>query len=86
MRRFRLLEELQERIATEKNAALLGKTVEVLVEGKHKGRWFGRSRTNRLVFFDDPSREWNAKLVDVEITLASAWSLQGTIAPNRVES
>ena len=83
MRRFRQLEELQEQIATEKNAPLLGKTVEVLVEGKHKGRWYGRTRTNRLVFFDDPSREWNARLVDVEITRTSAWSLQGKVQENR---
>jgi len=83
MRRFRLLEELQERIATEKNAALLGKRVEVLVEGKHKGRWFGRSRTNRLVFFDDPSRDWNAQLVNIKISLTSAWSLQGKMDENR---
>ncbi len=81
MRRFRLLEDLQERIATEKNAALLGKTVEVLVEGKHKGRWYGRTRTNRLVFFDDPSREWTARLTAVEITHTSAWSLQGKFTP-----
>jgi tRNA-2-methylthio-N6-dimethylallyladenosine synthase len=79
IRRFRLLEELQERIATDKNAALIGKTAEVLVEGKHKGRWFGRTRTNRLAFFDDPARAWNAKLAPIEITQASAWSLQGKI-------
>ncbi|MBN2084093.1 MAG: tRNA (N6-isopentenyl adenosine(37)-C2)-methylthiotransferase MiaB [Anaerolineales bacterium] len=78
-RRFRLLEELQERIAVGKNAALLGKTLEILVEGKHKGRWFGRTRTNRLVFFDDPLRDWNARLLQVEITHTSAWSLQGDI-------
>jgi tRNA-2-methylthio-N6-dimethylallyladenosine synthase len=72
-----LLEDLQERIAAEKNAGLLGKSVEVLVEGKHKGRWYGRTRTNRLVFFDDPSREWTAQLAEVEITHTSAWSLQG---------
>ncbi|MGB7539183.1 MAG: tRNA (N6-isopentenyl adenosine(37)-C2)-methylthiotransferase MiaB [Anaerolineales bacterium] len=83
MRRFRLLEELQERVAVEKNAALLGKTLEVLVEGKHKGRWFGRTRTNRLVFFDDPSREWNAERINVEITQTSAWSLQGKMEENR---
>jgi tRNA-2-methylthio-N6-dimethylallyladenosine synthase len=83
MRRFRLLEELQERIASEKNVSLLGKTVEVLVEGKHKGRWFGRTRTNRLVFFDDPSREWGARLAMVEITRTSAWSLQGKMEENR---
>jgi tRNA-2-methylthio-N6-dimethylallyladenosine synthase len=83
MRRFRLLEELQEQIAAEKNAALLGKRVEVLVEGKHKGRWFGRSRTNRLVFFDDPSRDRHAQLVDIEITQTGAWSLQGEAKENR---
>jgi tRNA-2-methylthio-N6-dimethylallyladenosine synthase len=83
MRRFRLLEELQERIAMEKNAALLGQTVEVLVEGKHKGRWVGRTRTNRPVFFDDPSGEWAAQLVDIEITQTGAWSLQGEAKENR---
>jgi tRNA-2-methylthio-N6-dimethylallyladenosine synthase len=83
MRRFRVLEELQERIAAEKNAPLLGNSIEVLVEGKHKGRWYGRTRTNRLVFFDDPSRDWNARLARIEITRASAWSLQGTVAPQR---
>jgi tRNA-2-methylthio-N6-dimethylallyladenosine synthase len=79
MRRFRALEDLQESIATEKNAALLGETLEALVEGKHKDRWYGRTRTNRPVFFDDPSRDWTAQLVPVEITRASAWSLQGNL-------
>jgi tRNA-2-methylthio-N6-dimethylallyladenosine synthase len=78
-RRFRMLEDLQERIAMEKNAALRDSAVEVLVEGKHKGRWYGRTRTNRLVFFDDPSRDWHARMAQVEITRASAWSLQGTL-------
>jgi tRNA-2-methylthio-N6-dimethylallyladenosine synthase len=82
MRRFRLLEELQERIAMDKNAGLLGSRTEVLVEGKHKGRWYGRTRTNRLVFFDDPSRDWTARLADVEITHTSAWSLQGSVKTN----
>jgi tRNA-2-methylthio-N6-dimethylallyladenosine synthase len=77
LHRFRALEDLQERIASEKNAALVGQTLEVLVEGKHKGRWYGRTRTNRPVFFDDSSRDRTAQLVPVEITHASAWSLQG---------
>lgn len=79
MRRFRALEDLQEGIAAEKNAALLGKTVEVLVEGKQNLRWYGRTRTNRPVFFDDPSCDWTAQLAPVEITRATAWSLQGNI-------
>jgi len=40
-RRRRLLEEIQERIATEINAKLLGRTVEILVEGKNKGMVIG---------------------------------------------
>lgn len=79
MRRFRALEDLQERIAAEKNAALLGQTLTVLVEGQHKDRWYGRTRTNRPVFFDDPSRNWTAQLAPVEITRTSAWSLQGSV-------
>jgi tRNA-2-methylthio-N6-dimethylallyladenosine synthase len=80
LRRFRALEDLQEGIAAQKNAALLGQTLEVLVEGKRKDRWYGRTRTNRPVFFDDPSRDWTAQLVPVEITRTSAWSLQGKLA------
>ena len=79
MRRFRALEDLQERIIAEKNAALLGENLEVLVEGKRKERWYGRTRTNRPVFFDDPSRNWTAQLARVEITRTSAWSLQGSV-------
>jgi tRNA A37 methylthiotransferase MiaB len=86
MRRFRELEALQERIATEKNAAFLGQTIKVLVEGKHKGRWFGCTQTNRLVFFDDITRDLSARLVQLEITHTSAWSLQGSLAsPSPVE-
>jgi tRNA-2-methylthio-N6-dimethylallyladenosine synthase len=52
-RRRRIIEELQEGIAGEINQQLLGKTVEVLVEEKHKGKWKGRTRTHKLVFFED---------------------------------
>jgi tRNA-2-methylthio-N6-dimethylallyladenosine synthase len=81
MLRFRALEDLQESIVAEKNAALVGQTLEVLVEGKHKDRWYGRTRTNRPVFFDDSSRDWTAQLAPVEITHTSAWSLQGSVGP-----
>ena len=51
-RRFRLLEELQEGIAAEINARYLGETVEVLFEEKVRGRWKGRTPTNKLVFVE----------------------------------
>jgi tRNA-2-methylthio-N6-dimethylallyladenosine synthase len=81
MRRFRELETLQERIAAGRNASLLGSRQDVLVEGTHKGRWFGRTQATRLVFFDDPNREWIGQLATLEITHTSPWSLQGRLSP-----
>jgi tRNA-2-methylthio-N6-dimethylallyladenosine synthase len=72
------VERLQEAIATEINARLLGKTVEVLVEGKKKGKWHGRSRSGKLVFFSD-ARNSLGKLTDISIEKTSPWSLQGKV-------
>lgn len=74
--RRRELEQLQERIATERMAKFLGQTVEVLVEGENKGKWRGRSPGNRLVFFEHPA-DLTGQLVNVEITRTSPWALQG---------
>lgn len=79
MRRFRALEELQERVVGQINRRLLGQTVEVLVESKHKGKWRGRTRTNKLVFFEDPADRLG-QTANVEITWAGPWSMQGTLA------
>jgi len=75
-RRHRELEKLQERIQTEINGERLGKTYEVLVEGRAKGRWTGRTRGNTLLHFDD-DRDLNGKLVDVTVTRTSPWFLIG---------
>ncbi len=75
-RRRKALDDLQARIAAEINAQLLGQTVEVLVEGKKKGRWWGRTRTDKLVFFED-ARDRLGDLVLVRITWTGPWSLIG---------
>ena len=77
-RRLKILESLQENILTEINANLKGKTVEILVEGKKKGKWFGRTGTDKLVFFSD-NVNYTGKLVNLRIDQTSPWSLQGTI-------
>ncbi|HLH23132.1 MAG TPA: tRNA (N6-isopentenyl adenosine(37)-C2)-methylthiotransferase MiaB [Chloroflexota bacterium] len=77
-RRLHAVEELQARIAAEINARLVGRTLEVLVEGQAKGRWYGRTRTNKLAFFDHPEPLAGA-LVAVRIGQASAWALQGEL-------
>ena len=77
--RLHAVERAQERIATGINAPLLGETLEVLVEAQRKGRWEGRTRTNKLVFFDDATESWVGRLARVHITKTSPWSLQGEV-------
>ncbi|HLF26661.1 MAG TPA: tRNA (N6-isopentenyl adenosine(37)-C2)-methylthiotransferase MiaB [Anaerolineae bacterium] len=78
LRRFRELEQLQERVAAEINRTYLGKMVEVLVESQHKGKWRGRTRTNKIVFFEDEA-DRIGQLANVEITWTGPWSMQGTV-------
>lgn len=73
-----MIEQLQEGIATEINARLLDKTIEILVEGKKQGKWQGRSRQGKLVFFSD-SGDYLGQLVNIKIDKTSPWSLQGKI-------
>jgi tRNA-2-methylthio-N6-dimethylallyladenosine synthase len=72
------VERLQEGIAAEINARLLGKTVEVLVEGRKKGKWYGRSRSGKLVFFTNHSN-CLGQLINIRIERTSPWSLQGRV-------
>ena len=74
--RLNTIERLQERIATEINAQLLDKTVEILVEGKVKDKWQGRTRSDKLVFFNDDN-DCLGQLINVRINKTSPWSLQG---------
>ncbi|MBX0326850.1 tRNA (N6-isopentenyl adenosine(37)-C2)-methylthiotransferase MiaB [Oscillochloris sp. ZM17-4] len=78
--RRRALEQLHERVATERNAQLLGQTLEVLVEGESRGKWRGRTPGNKLVFFSHPD-DWAGRLARVQITQTSPWALQGAARP-----
>lgn len=69
---------IQKDIAFEKNLAYEGKKVEVLVEEEKDGKLVGRSRTNKLVYFEG-KHNLLGKLVDVKITKANRFSLEGTI-------
>jgi tRNA-2-methylthio-N6-dimethylallyladenosine synthase len=78
MRRFRLLESLQKEIATEINAHLMGKRVTVLFEEKSRGRWRGRTPTNKLVFVESDENLLGQER-DVKITWTGPWSLIGSL-------
>lgn len=77
-RRRTTLEALQTEIATEINAAQLGQTLEVLVESRQRGRWRGRTRTNKLVFFEHPDN-WRGQMAQVRITWTGPWSMIGEV-------
>jgi len=76
--RLMKIEQLQEKIATEINTRLLGKSVEILVEGRNKGKWQGRTKTGKLVFFKDDNN-CLGQLVEINIEKTSPWSLQGKV-------
>jgi len=76
MRRFRLLEEQQERILGEINARYLGETAHVLFEEKVKERWKGRTETNKLVFVENEA-DLRGQLLPVKILWAGPWSMIG---------
>lgn len=75
-RRLQAVNALQEEIVTEINSRYVGQTVEVLVEEEHKGKWKGRTRTNKLVFFED-EQDHRGQLVNVTIEWAGPWSMRG---------
>ena len=79
------LEDLQQGILTEINSALLGQEVDILVEGRRDGKWHGRTRTDKLVFFQSED-EYLGQLVNLNITKTGPWSLQGELVQSQVHS
>jgi tRNA-2-methylthio-N6-dimethylallyladenosine synthase len=77
--RRKAVDSLQERIVGEINAQLQGQELEILVEERRKGKWRGRTRTNKLVFFNVDDRDWSGQLAQVRITWAGPWSMQGVV-------
>ncbi len=74
--RLEQVENLQQEIQTEINSRLLTTTVEVLVEGRKKGKWYGRTRTDKLVFFTNSGNHLG-QMLDITIDKTSPWALQG---------
>jgi tRNA-2-methylthio-N6-dimethylallyladenosine synthase len=74
--RLNKIEQLQAIIVGEINARLQDQVVEVLVEKKEKGKWSGRTRGDKLVFFADEG-DFQSQLVKVKIVHSTPWSLSG---------
>ncbi len=85
--RLKSLETLQESILTEINSMYIDATVQVLAENRKRGSWTGRTRGNKLVYFDTidsidrpADTDLTGQLVDVKITRTGPWSLAGVTA------
>jgi len=78
-RRLMILQEQQRKIQSERNAALVGQTFEVLVEGKSRreNQWAGHTSSNRVLNFISPERELLGQYVQVRVTNAGPNSLVG---------
>jgi len=77
--RLQRLVEVQNEITRENNKALLGKTVEILVEGpdeKHPEYYRGRTRTNKLVVCTS-GKPKPGDLVEVRVEETGTWYLKG---------
>jgi tRNA-2-methylthio-N6-dimethylallyladenosine synthase len=83
--RFRTLETLQEGVVAEINTRYLGEKVEILIEDKVRGRWRGRTPTNKLVFIDGEGQggtsalSLRGRLVEPLVTWTGPWSMQGRL-------
>ena len=78
---FNRLLDVQDKISYEKNKALEGKVMKILVEGKSKtdeSFMTGRTEGGKVVNFK-ASPELKGQFLDVKITEAKTWSLMGEI-------
>ena len=78
LRRLKALDEMQASVLETINAKFKDQVVEVLVEENHKGKWTGRTRNNKIVFFEDEAN-WQGRLAQVKITETTPWSLRGVV-------
>ncbi len=80
-RRFRVLEDLQESIVSDIHAKYKSTSVPVLFEEKSKkGRWRGRTETNKLVFVES-QKDLRGQILAVNIDWTGPWSMLGHLSP-----
>jgi tRNA-2-methylthio-N6-dimethylallyladenosine synthase len=80
--RLQLLFTVADRISRELNEEIVGRVVQVLIDGDSRRdptHWQGRGEDNRVVNFPKTGRETVGDVVDVTVERAGAHSLAGTI-------
>ena len=79
--RLQRLNEVVNKYFLENNNKLIGKSLSVMVEGisEKKDMYYGYSDTNKLINFTSSKELVPGDIVDVEITDAKTWSLDGKV-------
>lgn len=78
-RRERFLNEILKKTTFSNNKKYLGKTLEVLVDSKKEGYYYGRTRTQKNVKIRSEKNDLIGKFVKVEITKANIWNLEACL-------
>jgi tRNA-2-methylthio-N6-dimethylallyladenosine synthase len=78
-RRLLIVQEKQRAIQIRRNAELIGRVQEVMVEGRHEslGQWIGRTSSNRTLNFTHPGGDLVGKYLPVQVTRSGPNSLVG---------
>ena len=78
-RRLAILQERQRQIQIARNEKLIGRTFEVLVDGRHasRGQWTGRTTSNRVLNFTSRHENILGEYAQVLVTHAGPHSLVG---------
>lgn len=89
IRRNKLLLDDQTRRTIDINNALIGQTLNVLVDGPsatNPARWSARTRGNKVVLFDHPESVQRGELIDVTIGRMTPQALYGTVVAGHREA
>ena len=78
-RRLAILQDRQREIQIARNQAMIGSTLEVLVDSHHasRGQWAGRSTSNHIINFASPRETLLGEYVQARVTRAAPYSLVG---------
>jgi tRNA-2-methylthio-N6-dimethylallyladenosine synthase len=78
-RRLAILQEKQREIQSARNQAIIGQTLEVLVDGasRKSGQWLGRTSSNRMVNFSSSEPNLLGQYAAIKITGAGPNNLVG---------
>ena len=73
--RLNTVNQLQDKIQKKLNSKYLNKEYDVLVEGKNRDMYFGRTEGDKLVYLDDLDEKFIGEIIKTLITEYSPYSL-----------